>query len=498
MGCTHNMSWRYVILFPVCLVLIVLYSKICYRYHGFTPIVIPVPRPKTIFIEKISSSAPHLESSELRQFNTPWQRLLNVTANYPNSSSCQSLLKFLLLKPGISELDQLETFLNIPESLMESVSKIASRNSVHLFYNYTINIFENCMYFLVYEHRLNGSERLTTLPRGGTGFHTIVEGKQTIAYCPYVDLKNDTYAILCPLHEYCATVTSRLFYFDYLAFYARPRYVPDYRIIFKFFTCYNIKSYFPKPALYWTKKDNSENNNTSPFPWKLTGRVKEPLTTSQLQTCITSANISYNFIGDSHSRNMAYYFSRLNGNLTNSPIAHFDQDLGKVRIYFTTFIIESFLPKVRQVLTEFKLNSSQVFTIMNVGTWNMDRKNISHFAKVAIPTFRQQMLAMQHDGLLDKRRVLFYAMPSAPLWQRQIVHKRNTMATAAMYRLMVDALSDINITFFEYFILSRQFANETAPGDLHYLVTSTRGSSGYVGIELANYVIQIICREMKE
>ena len=435
---------------------------------------------------------------ELRIDNVSWEQILNVnTSNkYLNNYSCQAILEFLLLKPGLTELTQLRTFLNIPLSLMETVSKNSSITRSHLSYNYTMYIYENCIYFLVHEHRLNDSERSIVLPRGGTGFYTIVEGKQSIAYCPYVDFKNNTYAIFCPIHEYCVSVTSRLFYFDYLAFFARSKYIPDYQIILKSSKCYNSSLYFPKPNLYWTKNDNSENIKTSPFPWKLTGRVKEPLTMSQLKACIAPANVSFNFIGDSHSRNMAYYFSLLNGNLKKSPVTHSDLDLGKVRIYFTTFVVDSFLPKVRRVLTKYKFNTSQVFTIMNVGTWNMEGKDVSQFVKVAIPAFRQKMLAMQRDGLFNKRKVLFYAMPSAPLWKNAMVNKRNTMATAAIYRLMVDALSDIDVNFFEYFTLSRQFANETAPGDLHYLWTTTKGSSGYVGIELANYVLQILCTEM--
>ena len=492
------MPSRYVNALAAFLILVaILYYYKVHHYYGPTSTIISV---FNIFNESFSPSPPSLPIvTELRVDNTSWERILNinVTTNYLNNYSCQAILEFLLLKPGLTELSQLQTFFNIPQSLMQKVSNNAGTIRAQLFYNYTMRVYDNCIYFLVHEHRLNSSDRSTELPHGGTGFHTIVEGKQSIAYCPYVDFRNNTYAIFCPLHEYCVNVSSSLFYFDYLAF-ARTRYIPDYQIVFYSYICYNSSLYFPKPNLYWTKNDNSENNNTSPFSWKLTGRVKEPLTTSQLKTCIAPADVSFNFIGDSHSRNMAYYFCLLNGNLEKSPGTHSDLDLGKIRLYFTTFVIDSFLPKVRRVLTIFKFNTSKVFTIMNVGTWNMDIRGVSHFAKVAIPAFRQEMLAMQRDGLFDKRKVLFYAMPSAPLWKSAIVNRRNTMATAAVYRLMVDALSDINVTFFEYFTLSRQFANKTAPNDLHYLVTRTNGSVGYVGMELANYVLQILCTEMKK
>lgn len=88
-------------------------------------------------------------------------------------------------------------------------------------------------------------------------------------------------------------------------------------------------------------------------------------------------------------------------------------------------------------------------------------------------------------------------MPPFPLWAKQGVNKRNTMAAAAGNRLLDDVIADIKgVQLVDYLTLARTFLENTAPADVHYLMVNDTGSYGPVGIAIADYVIQLLCEHL--
>ena len=411
---------------------------------------------------------------------------------------CQENLRNLLAKPGSSELKQLEISYNISQNFtqrsMLNFDKVRSAIS----HNVTVTQHNNCISLYVVEQRLI-SFAFSRPYRGGSVFHTIIEGDNTISYCPYVDYGNDTYAIFCSVQERCANITSYLLYFDYLAYAAKIDHHPVYSVIFENRVCISVlKQPFPQPSLRWEKLIKSKHINNSlsqsDFNWHLKKHNKISLTQDQIQSCLkSSSNLSINFIGDSHARNLAYHAFRLIDQTTGAAKLHGNIRRVNIAYHWGDFMMGKFLTAVRRVLLQSRTENRPIAVVMDVGSWDVTFHNISYFATKAIPAFRDEMMFLHQQGLLNKTKMIFFDMPPMPMWYKKSINRRNLMSAAAGNRLLADSLSDVNVILVEYFSLSRVFVEVTAPNDVHYLVANNTGSYGHVGTALANYILELAC-----
>ena len=398
---------------------------------------------------------------------------------------------------GKSELQQLETSFTIKESDIINSVKTFKKTQSGLSYKLTsLNLSSICIAFLIQEVRLYDL-RTKHVVKGGSGFHTIAESENNIAFCPYIDHKNDSYTILCPRYEQCAKVTSYLIFFDYLAYTGQVAYQPLNRIIFSRKFCNNDShSFHPLPKVYWKKqKFKRSNQSLDIFPWYIQKKGEKMLTSSQVTACLKRNNWTAHFIGDSHSRNLAYYTYSVIGKLVGASKIHADIVKGNIKYTYGVFMLNRFLDSVRYVLSH-SVNSNRSIVIANVGAWDITFNNLTYFAKVAVPAFRTTMHSMYKNNLFSDKNFIFFNIPPVP--HRKYVNKRNSLAAAAGNRLLSDALTGINITVLEYFELARMFINDTAPNDIHYLFTNDTGSYGSVGIAIANYFLQEMCKKISK
>jgi hypothetical protein len=203
------------------------------------------------------------------------------------------------------------------------------------------------------------------------------------------------------------------------------------------------------------------------------------------------------FIGDSHARNMAYYVIRM---LTSAPIEfgkiHSGKRVGKITFHWGHYIVDTFIPALRRVMSIPQVLSGREPVVMGVGAWGVSLRNITYFAKVAVPAFRKEMLILSRSGAFTKSKVIFFSAPPVPLGG--VEKTRNPMVGAAANRRVADVISEVgNITYVDYFGLTRIFINESVYKDAHYLVVNATGTYGHVGMALADYVIHLVCTQLK-
>ena len=416
-----------------------------------------------------------------------------------NKSPCTSILANFLVAQGNSELQQFYVSKNINPKIMNKTRELFATISAKLSYNISIQISGNCIQIFLNESR-RSVLNYRRLLLGGSGFHTIAEGTMTISYCPYIDHGNDSYTIYCPLRENCTTVVSYLLYFDFLPYASNVDRYPINEIIFRKRLCGTKHLIFPQNTLHWSKKIvNSSNSQPAlnVFPWHLQLNNNNLITYDQLLQCRQLSNTSLYFIGDSHCRFLAYHVLRILGKEIGPTKLHADYNIGNIHYFYAPYAIENVLPILRNLLRNLHTNNLQAKVVFDVGSWDVHYRNISYFVTSVIPAIQNSMIAMQRTGLFNTTEVIFFDMPPVPLSDRGTSTRRNLMALAAGNRLLADAMRNINIKYVDYFALSRIFVNHSAPNDGHYLKVENNGtrSTGDVGIEIARYILQLICEE---
>ena len=402
------------------------------------------------------------------------------------------------MHPGVSELQQLVVSLNLSSSYTHNIRENFDTIRSQITYIISIKISDSCVQILAKEKRQFG-KKSTRSRFGGSGFHTIAEGKSTIAYCPYVDHANDSYTIFCPLHDNCVTVVSHLLYFDYLPYAANVDRYATNKIVFRKRLCGTSKFIFPQNSLHWSRKTGYSSDLQSvsnAFPWQLQLNNSDLISHNQLLQCRQFLNVSIYFLGDSHCLFLARHaFSILNNDKTQT-VLYTDSNIGRIHYFRAAYAVEKLIPALRNLLTSLRTKNLQATVIFDVGSWDMQYRNISHFATDVIPAIQNAMIDMQRIGLFDKTKVIFFDMPPVPLWDRDGTSKRNLMALAAGNRLLADAMRNLNIKYVGYFALARIFVNHSSPNDAHYLTVKNNISTGDVGIEIANYILQLICEDL--
>ena len=367
-----------------------------------------------------------------------------------------------------------------------------------LVYNTSVKIMNNYIKLYLKESRRLAPNFTRFRFEGGSSFFTIAEGSTSIVYCPYVDHANDSYTIYCPLHENCVTVVSHLLYFDYLPYAASVNRYSANKMIFRKRLCGTTNLTFPQNTLHWSKKiDNTSNSQpaTNVFPWHLQLNNNNLITDDQLLQCRQLSSMSLYFIGDSHCRYLAYHVLQILGKETGPTKLHADYNVGNIHYFYAPYAIENVLPILSRLLINLRTNNLQAKVVFDVGSWDIHHKNMSYFATSVIPAIQNSMIAMQRAGLFNTTEVIFFDMPPVPLNHRPSLTRRNLMALGAGNRLLADAMKDINIKYVEYFALARVFVNHSAPNDGHYLTVANNISTGDVGIQIARYVLQLICEE---
>ena len=421
-----------------------------------------------------------------------------VTAKKTETKFCRAMLSSLLSKPGAAELKQMKTWLNITQNNSFNSSNYYLQTSQDLLFNVSFKIEMNCLVIFIVEYRTSKNVMLPMSIRGGSGFHTITVGNSTIAYCPFNDFANGSYAIYCPLYEQCVQVTTSLLYFDYMTHPTKTDYFPINRILFNSPICLNRTIPFPRSdEVYWTKSVPTYINEKTAVTssWELVGKNnKRPLTISQLKSCARKLTFPIHFIGDSHSRNMAYHFRHMSGKPTKGIKTHSDVTEENIHVHFTHLIIHTFLPQVRRTLIQIKANQSRSFVILNTGNWDIHFSNFSFFESVTIPTLRQQLFTMKQEHLFDNVSVVFFNVPPLPHWiKMKHITGGNILKIAASNRLLMDVMQGLNFKTVDYFSLARHFINDSARHDFHFLMSNSTGSYGTTGTALANYVLHLIC-----
>jgi hypothetical protein len=367
----------------------------------------------------------------------------------------------------------------------------------------------NCATLLISERLLQGYTKVAGIPVGGAGFHTVALGQTTVTYCPYMDLHNGSYAVLCPLYEQCVNVTSHLLHIDYVAYAPNIRHSPLNRLIIAKQVCSTNRKgtefRFPKRVdVYWERRQ--DDNRT--FPWQLRAHNMDTvMDTSKLAWCVQRPNTTFYLIGDSHVRNIAYYVSRLNNvslqNITQKSQVNFK--LGNVVFFFTKYITFNVVKKTCRLLSEMQLklqknrangrSKSDLTLVMDVGTWDLTGRNLSYFATTALPAFRAGITDMRDRGLLDGIRVVLLNIPPLPLWT-DVVRQRNPMDTAVGNLLLEQVVQHFNFTLVNYFGAVRPLINESAPSDHHYLKVNNTGIYGHVGTAIANHILRLLCDDI--
>ena len=221
-----------------------------------------VIRPIEVEINSIHSSTndqPFYRSTLPTLSNYRPQVNNRVLKNLKSTTCSQSLNELALLSPGLSELNQYKNAINITEIALNDTNKNFDKIKSGLTYIVSLLHSEgsNCFSFLVQERRkLN--LRTTNGRLGGSGFHALAKGNNTVAYCPYVDHFNDSYSIYCPLIETCVAVSIHVIYFDYLAYTRKViAHFPLNKLIFSGVICdaaTHQQQFFPYPSLHWKKR----------------------------------------------------------------------------------------------------------------------------------------------------------------------------------------------------------------------------------------------------
>ena len=421
-----------------------------------------------------------------------------ISEELSNDEQYNFIRQNILLEPGINELQQLNVALNLSSLYMKKISENFFTIRSKLVYNTSVKIMNNYIQIFVHESRRFVSNSTRFRFEGGSGFFTIAEGATSIAYCPYVDHANDSYTIYCPLHENCVTIVSHLLYFDYLSFAANVDRHSANKMIFRKRLCGTTNLTFPQNTLHWSKRvgNSSESQSaTNVFPWHLQLNNNNLITDDQLMQCRQLSNMSLYFIGDSHCRYLAYHVLQKLGKETGPKKLHADYNVGNIHYFYAPYTIENVLPRLHNLLTNLRTNQFQAKVIFDAGSWDVNHRNISYFATSVIPAIQNSMIAMQRAQLFDKTKVIFFDMPPVPLSDRGTSTRRNLMALAAGNRLLADTMRNVNIKYVDYFALSHVFVNHSAPNDGHYLIVVNKTSSGDVGIQIANYILQLICEE---
>lgn len=243
-----------------------------------------------------------LRPSQIKTIKLELSPLLSPMATSASTLSlalCNTMLDNLLQYPGSSELEQLKVTLNIPnpantfENVTMNYRKHLNRRSFDII---SADIHDNCLAILISERLVQGYTKVAGVPAGGADFHTVALGQTTVTYCPYMDLHNGSYAVLCPLYEQCVNVTSHLLHIDYVAYAPRVRNNPVNRVLVsnKQF-CYlsandtstNTKSsWTPRSrplGLYWHRRQ-SENSRMYPRRPKVRGSIS--INPNRVPSCV--------------------------------------------------------------------------------------------------------------------------------------------------------------------------------------------------------------------
>jgi hypothetical protein len=445
---------------------------------------------------------------------------------------CHTTLSQLLLRPGATELHQLRIALNISDTVVKSALNSFQQTLAAVRYSVHVSVWGNCIAVHLTEIRINSSLRLDI--GGGSGFHSLVEGNSTIAFCPYVDHGDNTYTVFCPLYDTCANVDIRLLYTDYLAYAAGLNQPAADAVIFSRQLCQNSYPHhvIPMANVHWMKRPPNATTK-SDFTWQLhTGQPMKPLMSiNELQASLRSISKSslVQVVGDSHSRNVAYYIYRLtvsNPAKLDLPVLHSDKRMDNILFYWSDYV-PTFFQVLRRALKAGQgqsapvpgssVNRTRQVVIMDVGSWDMGFKGVKHFVTEALPVFRAQIAALSREVVFDLNsgrqgvKFIFFTIPPKPLWHKDRKDlKINPMSVAAINRLMMDAMpvsdysygrsddvhGNSSITVVDYFALTRIFINHTAPRDYHYLVVNGNGWHGDVGEPVARYIGQLVCEHI--
>jgi hypothetical protein len=452
----------------------------------------------------------------------------------PDPQWCHTSLSQLLLRPGTTELHQLQIALNIPDIVVQSAMDSFQQTLAVVKYDVHVSVWGNCIAVQLTEVRTNSSLRFET--GGGSGFHSLVEGNSSIAYCPYVDHGDNNYTVFCPLYDMCANVDIRLLYVNYLAYAAGLNQPAADTMIFSRKVCRNSYPHhvIPMANVHWMKlPPNANAKSTSDFAWHLhAGQPMKPLMSiSELQASLRSISKSslVQVVGDSHSRNLAYYMYRLmvsNPNKLDFPVVHSDKRMDNIVFYWSDYVPAFFQVLHRALkaghgqsapVSGSSVHRTKQVVIMDVGSWDLRVRRIKHFVTKSLPAFRAQMAALSREGVFDidadgrRVRFIFFTIPPKPLWNKDRGDvKINPMSAAAINRLMIDAMpvsdysyggsddvhGNSSITLVDYFALTRIFINHTAPRDLHYLVVDGNSWRGDVGEPVARYISQLVCEHI--
>ena len=418
-----------------------------------------------------------------------------VLKNLKSTTCSQSLNELALLSSGLSELNQYKNAINITEIALNDTNKNFDKIKSGLTYIVSLLHSEgsNCFSFLVQERRkLN--LRTTNGRLGGSGFHALAKGNNTVAYCPYVDHFNDSYSIYCPLIETCVAVSIHVIYFDYLAYTRKViAHFPLNKLIFSGVICdaaTHQQQFFPYPSLHWKKKSVLQEGK---FAWKLQRKYEDLMSQDEIRVCLQRSNETIYFIGDSHARYVVNHLLRMNGLPTvvkRNPEYH-AKNIHYYERTFTDHVLKTF----KSTLIALKSKSVQATIVLSVGSWDVHVHSLHHFATYAVKLLLSEIPKLERDGYFQLFNVIIFDIPPMPLNYRRHtnMHKQNLMAIAAANRLLADVFNDVNVTFVQNFALLRLFVNESAPNDSHYLFANDTAEYGNIGISIGNYLLQLIC-----
>lgn len=102
---------------------------------------------------------------------------------------------------------------------------------------------------------------------------------------------------------------------------------------------------------------------------------------------------------------MVYHAFHLIGKPTQLERIHAGISFGNIHFYWGSFTFTSFLPAIRHVMSLPGVRSGRDPVVLDLGSWDISRYNITYFATVAVPALRSELAVFQRAGAFTNAKV---------------------------------------------------------------------------------------------
>ena len=336
---------------------------------------------------------------------------------------------------------------------------------------------------------------------GGSNFRIEMRGAYN-ALCTTDDFVNGTYKVVCPVLDACSRITIKWMFINFDA-YVMDRLEAIDIVIYKFNWCPMHMEKTKPLGMCPSSKLGGLNGlwhfNQS-WNWIENGCVVGNFKRDQMRKCMKRIN-AFHFIGDSHLRFIAYYFTYvLRGYLPNpNKPRHQSSREGNIFMWWSTYsnIVADNLIK----LSKTKQVKANDVVVISTGSWGVYDRGLESFMKNFKTTLLPSLRNVTEDQNWPKPKLIFlnaHPYPENRDFVRYAGYRNNFAIAAANYWIRLKML-ELDVRVIDAFSTVIFRSNENMCGGVHYICFLRNKKSknmepyGTVGYKVVDIILSNIC-----